>query len=66
MVTNYMGSGIDVVKMKPSYTNKRKACTIKYIMQLDKEEKLSSDKDGIITLNVDTQIDLIYSVFNAL
>jgi hypothetical protein len=35
-------------------------------MQLDKEEKLSSNKDGIITLNEDAQRDLINSVFNAL
>ena len=66
IVTNYKRTGIDVVKMKPSYTNQQKAGTIKYIMQLDKSEKLASDKDGMITLNEDTQRDLINSVFNAL
>ena len=35
VVTNYKGSGIDVVKMTPSYPNQQKAGTIKYIMQLD-------------------------------
>ena len=48
---------MDVVKMKPSYTNKQKAGTIMYIMQLDKEEKLLNDKDNIIPLNEDTQRD---------
>jgi hypothetical protein len=57
---------MDVVKMKPSYTSKRKAGTMKYIMQLDKAEKISNDKDGMITLNDDTKKDLINSVFNAL
>jgi hypothetical protein len=61
-----MGSGMDIMKMKPSYTNKQKAGTIKYIMQLDKEEKLSSDKDGIITLNKDTKRNHINSVFTTL
>jgi hypothetical protein len=32
-----MGTGMDVVKMKPAYTNKEKTGTIKCIMQLDKE-----------------------------
>ena len=64
--TNYKGTRIDVVKMKPSYTNQQKAGTVKYIMQLDGSEKLASDKMGIITMNIDTQRDLIYSVFNAL
>jgi hypothetical protein len=35
-------------------------------MQMDKEEKLSSDKDGMITLSEENQSDLINSVFNAL
>jgi hypothetical protein len=52
--------------MKPFYTSKQKEGTIKYIMQLDKAKTISSDKDGMITLNVDTQKDLLYSVFNAL
>jgi hypothetical protein len=66
VVTNYMGSGIGVVKIKPSYTNQQKAGTIKYIMQLNVAEKLARDKNGIITMNKDTQRDLINSVFNAL
>jgi hypothetical protein len=66
VVTNYTGTGIDVVKMKPAYTNRQKAGTIKYIMQLDGSEKLASDKMGLITMNKDTQRDLINSVFNAL
>ena len=66
VVTNYMGTGIDVVKMKPSYTNQQKAGTIKYIMQLDASEKLASDKMGLITMNKDTQRDLLNSVFNVL
>ena len=61
-----MGTGIDVVKMKPSYTNQQKAGTIKYIMQLDASEKLASDKMGLITMNKDTQRDLLNSVFNVL
>jgi hypothetical protein len=66
VVTNYEGIGIDVVKMKPSYTNKQKAGTIKYIMQLDVSEKLASDKMDIITMNKDAQRNMINSVFNAL
>ncbi len=66
VVTNYKGNGIDVVKMKPSYTNRQKPGTIKYIMQLDGSEKLASDNMGIIMMNIDTQRDLINSVFNAL
>ena len=66
ILNDFMGTGMDVVKMKPAYTNKQKAGTIKYIMQLDKGEKLASDKEGMITLNEDTQRDLIYSVFNAM
>ena len=66
VVTNYMGTGIDVVKMQPPYTHQQKAGTIKYIMQLDGSEKLASDKMGYITMNKDTQRDLINSVFNAL
>jgi hypothetical protein len=66
VATNYMGTGIDVVKMKPSYTNQQKAGTIKYIMQLDASEKLASDKMGLITMNKDTQRDLLNSVFNVL
>ena len=66
VVTNYMGTGIDVVKMKPSYTNQQKAGTIKYIMQLDGSEKLAREKMGIITMNKDTQRDLLNSVFNVL
>jgi hypothetical protein len=61
-----MGTVIDVGKMKPSYTNKQKAGIIQNIMQLDKEEKLSSDKDYIISLNEDSQRGLIDSVFNEL
>jgi hypothetical protein len=57
---------MDIVKMKPSYTNQQKAGTIKYIMQLDKSEDLASDKDGMITMHKDLQRDLINSVFNAL
>ena len=66
IATNYMGTVIDVGKMKPSYTNKQKAGIIQNIMQLDKEEKLSSDKDYIISLNEDSQRGLIDSVFNEL
>ena len=66
IVTNYMGNGMDVVKMKPSYTNKQNAGTIMYITQLDKAEKPSSDKDGMITMNKDTRKDLINSAFNVL
>jgi len=66
VVTNYMGTGTDVVKMKPSYTNQQKTGTIKCIMQLDGSEKLGSDKMRVITMNKDTQRDLINSVFNAL
>ena len=61
-----MGIGIDVVKMNPTYTNQEKAGTIKYIMQLDGSEKIASGKMGLITMNKDTQMDLINSVFNAL
>jgi hypothetical protein len=43
VVTNCMGIGIGVVKMKPSFTNQQKAGTIKCIMQLDGSEKLASD-----------------------
>jgi hypothetical protein len=43
-----METGIDNVKMKPSYTNQQKAGTIKCIMQLDKAAKLSS---GIPDMN---------------
>jgi hypothetical protein len=57
VVTNYMGTGIDVVKMKPAYTNQQKAGNIKYIMQLDGSEKQVSDKMGLITMNKDTQRD---------
>jgi len=63
--TNYMGIGIDVVKMKQAYTNRQKPDNIKYIMQLDGSEKLASDKMGLITMNKDTQRDLINYVFNA-
>jgi hypothetical protein len=66
IVTDYTEAGMDVVKMKPSYTNQQKAGTIKYNMQLDKSEKKLSDKDGMITLNEDTQKDVMYSIFNAL
>jgi hypothetical protein len=66
VVTNYMGTGIDVVKMKPTYTNQQKAGTIKYNMQMDGTEKLASDKMGLITMNKGTQRDLINYVFNAL
>ena len=66
VVINYKGTGIDVVKMKPSYTNQQKTGTIKYIMQLDVSEKLVSDKMGIITMNTETQRDVINSVFKAL
>jgi hypothetical protein len=66
IVTDYIGIRINVVKMKPSYTNQQKAGTIKYIMQLDKSEKLSSGNDGMITLREDTQRDLMYFVFNML
>ena len=61
-----MGTEIDVVKMKPSYTYQQMAGTIKYIMQLDASEKLASDKMGLITMNKDTQRDLLNSVFNVL
>jgi hypothetical protein len=66
VVTNYNGSGIDVVKMKPSYTNQQKTGNIKYIMQLHVSDKLASDQMGIITMNKDTQRNLINSVFNTL
>ncbi len=66
IVTNYRGTGNDIVKSKPSYTNQQKTGIIKYIMQLDKSRKPSSDKDGMIILNEDTQRVLMYSVFNAL
>ncbi len=66
VVANYMGTRIDVVKMKPAYTNQQKAGTMKYIMQMDGSKKLASDKMGIITTNKDTQRDLLNSVFNAL
>ena len=67
VVTKYTGTGIDVVKMKPTYTNLQKAgITIKYIMQLNGSEKLASDKTSLITMNKETQRDLINSVFNAL
>ena len=65
VVTNYKGAGIDVVKMKLSYTNQQKAGTIKNIMQLDGSKKLANDDMGIITTNKDTQRDLINSVFYA-
>ena len=52
--------------MNPFSTNQQKAGTIKYTMQLDKSEKLSSDKDDKVPLNEDTQRDLVYSIFNAL
>ena len=66
VATNYMGTAIDGVKIKPSYTSQQKAGTIKYIMQFDGSEKLASDNMGLITMNKDTQRDLINSVFNAL
>ncbi len=66
VVTNYMETGIDVVEMKPSYTNQQKSGTIKYIMQLNGSEKLATDKMGLITINKDTQRDLLNSIFNAL
>ena len=66
VVTNYMGTGINVVKMRPLYLNQQKAGTIKYIMQLDGSEKLASDKIGLITMSKDTRRDPINSVFNAL
>jgi len=66
VVTNYKGNGIDIVKMKPSYTNQQKPGTIKYIVQLDGSEKLSSENMGIIMMNINTQRDLMNSVFNAL
>ena len=66
IATNYMGNGLNVVKMKPPYTNKPKAGIIKYFMQLDKVENLSSDKDGMITLNEVTQRDLMNSMFSSL
>ena len=47
IVTNYMGTGMDLITKKPPYTHKVKAGTIRYIMHLDKEEKLSSDRNGI-------------------
>jgi hypothetical protein len=61
-----METGIDVVKMKPSYTNQQKVGTIKHIMQLDVSEKLASDKNGIITMKKDTKRVLVDSVFNSL
>jgi hypothetical protein len=66
VVTNYMGVGIDVVKMKSAYTNQQKAGTIKYIMQLDGSEKLANDKMSLIAMNTNFQRDLINSVFNVL
>ncbi len=59
VVTNCMGNGIDVVMMKLAYTNQQKTGTIKYIMQLEGSEKLASDKMGLITMNKDTQRDLL-------
>jgi hypothetical protein len=38
IATDYMGTTMDVVEMKPPYTNHQKADTTKYIMQLDKSE----------------------------
>ena len=61
-----MGTRIYVIKMKPAYTNQQKTGTIKYIMQQDGSEKLASDKTGLITMNKDTQRDLINPVFNVL
>ena len=37
-------TGVNVVKMKPSYTNKQKDGTIKYIMQSDKAEKYQATR----------------------
>ncbi len=65
ILSNYKETGIDVVKMNPPYTNQQKAGTIKYIIQLEKNEKVASDVTGIITLNASTQRDLMNSVFNA-
>ena len=63
---NAFDTGVTTVELKkPGYEDKQLAGTVKYIMQLDADEKDSSKKGGGIFMNEVTQCDLLYTMIAA-
>lgn len=63
---NAWDTGVTTVELKkPGYEDRQLAGTVKYVMQLDGDEKLPSKNGGGIFMNEVTQCDLLYTLIAA-